>query len=75
MLPGLEAFVATAEDTVVTKLRWAKDAGRGKDRDDVRNVLGFRAGELNLPYIERWAAEHGTLALYREIAASIPPMD
>ena len=75
VIPGFHAFVATAEDTVVTKLRWAKDAGRGKDRDDVRNVLGFRAGALDLPYIERWAAEHGTLDLYREIAASIPPLD
>ncbi|NNJ24136.1 hypothetical protein [Alienimonas chondri] len=75
MLPGLEAWVAAAEDVIVTKLRWAKDAGRGKDRDDVRNVLGSRAGELDLPYIERWAAEHGTLDLYREIAASIPPLD
>ncbi|MEM9704014.1 MAG: hypothetical protein AAF907_16360 [Planctomycetota bacterium] len=75
MLPGLQAFVATAEDVIVTKLRWAKEAGRGKDRDDVRNVLGFRAGHLDTAYIERWAAEHGTLDLYREIAATIPPLD
>ena len=70
---GPDAWVQTAEDVIVTKLRWAKEAGRGKDRDDVRNVLGFRAGELDTAYIERWAAEHGTLALYREIAATIPP--
>ncbi|MEM9701151.1 MAG: hypothetical protein AAF907_01755 [Planctomycetota bacterium] len=75
MLPGLEAFVATAEDVVVTKLRWARDAGRGKDRDDVRNVLGSQSGNLDTAYIERWAAEHGTLDLYREIAATIPPLD
>ena len=75
LAPGLEAWIAAAEDVVVTKLRWAKEAGRGKDRDDVRNVLGFQAGKLDLPYIERWAAEHGTLELYREIAASIPPLD
>ena len=74
IVTGVTAWTATAEDVVVTKLRWAKEAGRGKDRDDVRNVLGFRAGELDLAYIERWAAEHGTLVLYREIAATVPPM-
>ena len=73
--PACSAWTATAEDVIVTKLRWAKEAGRGKDRDDVRNVLGFRQGELDLPYIERWAAEHGTLDLLRQIAATVPPMD
>ena len=75
MIPGVEAWVAAAEDVIVTKLRWAKEAGRGKDRDDVRNVLAFRQGELDLAYVERWATEHGTLDLYREIAATVPPMD
>ena len=31
-----ETFIPTPEDVIVTKLRWALIAGRGKDRDDVR---------------------------------------
>ncbi len=30
------AFVASAEDMIVTKLRWAQDAHRAKDREDIR---------------------------------------
>ena len=70
---GREAWVATAEDVILAKLRWAKDARRAKDRDDVEVVLFAQRGRLDTAYIERWAAEHGTLALYREIAATIPP--
>jgi hypothetical protein len=32
---GHSVFVATAEAMVITKLRWARDARRLKDRDDV----------------------------------------
>ncbi|QDT14639.1 hypothetical protein [Alienimonas californiensis] len=72
---GREAWAATAEDLIIAKLRWAKDTRRAKDREDLETVLFAQRGRLDLPYIERWAAEHGTLDLYREIAASIPPLD
>lgn len=40
-------WVATAEDMVVTKLRWARDAERAKDREDVRNMLAVRGDALD----------------------------
>jgi hypothetical protein len=71
---GRAVSVATAEDTIITKLRWATDARRAKDRDDVRNILAVRAEELDWAYVERWTAAHGTTNLLAEIRASIPPM-
>lgn len=69
---GRPVYIATAEDMIVTKLRWAREAGRGKDRDDVRNIVAVRWGTLDWAYVERWASEHGTLELLEEIKRSVP---
>ncbi len=68
-----EAFMATAEDMIITKLRWATLAKRAKDRDDVRNIIAVRGAELDWNYIERWCAIDGTTDLLGEIRDSIPP--
>jgi hypothetical protein len=69
---GRVAFVASAEDMVVTKLRWTLEAQRAKDREDIRNILAVRAPDLDWAYVERWAREHGTATLLDEIRASLP---
>jgi len=66
------AFVASAEDMIITKLRWAVGAHRSKDRDDIRNILAVQGDELDSPYLDRWSAVHGTAALLAEIRASVP---
>jgi len=66
----LEAWVAQPEDLVIQKLRWA----RNKDLDDVRNILSVQAGALDLDYIHRWTARHGTRARLDEVRSSIPPI-
>jgi hypothetical protein len=67
-----EVAMATAEDMVITKLRWAALANRSKDRDDVRNIIAVRSADLNWAYIERWCATHDTLRLLDDIRDSIP---
>lgn len=66
------AFVASAEDMIITKLRWAAGAHRSKDRDDIRNILAVQGAELDSAYLDRWSAVHGTAALLAEIRASVP---
>jgi hypothetical protein len=70
---GRQAFVATAEDTIVTKLRWAVLARRGKDTDDVRNIIAVRGNELDWDYLRHWTMQHGSHALLEDIRQSIPP--
>jgi hypothetical protein len=70
---GHAACVATAEDMIVTKLRWAAAARRSKDIDDVRNILAVRGPDLDWVYLQRWAAEHGTAVMLDEIRRSVPP--
>ncbi len=36
--------MATTEDMIITKLRWAAEARRAKDQDDVRNIIAVRLG-------------------------------
>ena len=64
---GRTAFIPTAEDVIIQKLRWFKQIRRTKDRDDVRNVLNEQWNALDWKYIERWCGEHGTSDLLNEI--------
>ena len=71
-LLGRHTNVAPAEDMIVTKLRWAGQAHRWKDRDDVRNMIAVRGSELDWPYVRRWTDEHGTTAILDEVIQSLP---
>ena len=68
---GRAIFVPTAEDVIVTKLRWA----RSKDKDDVRDVIAVQGDErIDWAYVHGWTGQHGTTALLDEIRRSIPPI-
>lgn len=68
---GREVFVASAEDMVITKLRWVVAANRPKDREDIRNILAVQ-GQLDWAYIDSWCATHGTAQILANIRASLP---
>lgn len=68
LLFGRKVWLLTAEDVIVSKLRWA----RSKDRDDVRNVLAVQQSRLDWSYLESWCRLHGTLALLEEIRRTVP---
>jgi hypothetical protein len=68
LLPGVRVSLASAEDTILSKLEWAKKAGRSeKQIDDAAGVLAVNPG-IDRAYIERWAAELGVTDLWREIS-------
>lgn len=61
-IAGRQTFVPTAEDVVITKLRWSRQGRRPKDISDATNVIAAQTGTLDWPYIERWCDLHGTRA-------------
>lgn len=66
--PGVPVVLASAEDTILSKLEWAKKAGRSeKQIEDAAGVLAVNPG-IDRAYIERWAPAIGVLDLWREIA-------
>jgi hypothetical protein len=64
-------FVLTAEDVIVTKLRWL----RPKDVEDIRDVIAVKSAKLDWDYIHRWTDIHATRAKLDEIRATIPKID
>ena len=68
-LGGVEVFIATAEDTILAKLEWAKEGESERQLRDVRGVLRMRDTDLDLAYIERWARELGVSALWDRVRA------
>ena len=69
LTPGARVSLASAEDTILSKLEWAKKAGRSeKQLEDAAGVLAVTP-EIDRAYVERWAAELGVLDLWREISS------
>lgn len=71
---GQEVFVASAEDVIITKLRWSRLGRRAKDVDDVLKVMATQQNRLDWDYIRHWCEQHGTWELATQIRDSIPPL-
>jgi len=69
---GREVFLPTAEDMIITKLRWAASGHRQKDLDDARNVILVQGNRIDWEYVHAWTERHGTRQLLdslREISS------
>jgi hypothetical protein len=56
-LLGARVFVASPEDTLISKLEWAKQGGGSQlQLRDVAGILQLR-DDLDISYIERWVAD------------------
>ena len=64
-----QVALATPEDTILSKLEWAKKGG-GSERQlaDVRGILDVRGEDLDREYIERWAKDLAVLELWHRVA-------
>lgn len=65
---GIAVQLASPEDTILSKLEWAKQGG-GSERQltDVRGVLDVKGAHLDRGYIERWVGELGLVELWQEL--------
>lgn len=64
---GRPTWIATAEDAIITKLRWANLLARAKDVADVQAVIATKGDALDWPYIEHWCDQHGSRELLEKI--------
>jgi hypothetical protein len=58
-LLGTDTRIATAEDTIVAKLDWARAGESERQLRDVAGILGASGDVLDRDYLERWIAELG----------------
>jgi hypothetical protein len=64
---GVDLFVATAEDTVLAKLEWAKLGESERQLRDVRGIIDVKGESLDIGYIERWLDDLGVRALWQRV--------
>lgn len=61
---SVRVFAATAEDTILAKLEWAKLGESERQVRDVIGILEVRGPVLDRAYIESWTAELGVTSLW-----------
>jgi hypothetical protein len=58
-IASVDVPTATAEDTIIAKLEWAKLAASERQLIDVAGIVRVRSGTLDLDYIEHWVEALG----------------
>jgi hypothetical protein len=54
---GNSVHVASAEDVLIAKLRWAKLGGSDRQLQDAAGIVSTQSTNLDVAYIERWVRE------------------
>ena len=72
---GVEVYLASPEDIVISKLRWGLRSESEKQRRDVLAILKVQQGELDYGYLYRWAAEFELLALLEALTIAAGVQD
>jgi hypothetical protein len=64
-IENIEFPVASAEDTILSKLAWFRRGGEASDRQwhDIPGVIRVQAGRLDEAYLRNWAEEPGVADL------------
>jgi hypothetical protein len=66
-LGGTPMSLATPEDTILSKLEWARKGGSDRQLDDVAGIVAVQGSALDTAYIERWSATLGVLDLWQRV--------
>lgn len=67
VIAGVEAWVATVEDAILSKLEWVSLSGSGRQRRDVVQMLIANVDVLDREYVDHWAGELGLTTLLSEL--------
>ncbi len=64
---GVRVLVATAEDTVLAKLEWAKLGESERQLRDVQALVEAKGASLDRAYVERWLDDLGVRELWERV--------
>lgn len=56
---GVEIFVATAEDAILSKLEWVKMGASERQLEDARGIIAVKGDALDRAYLAQWAVDLG----------------
>ncbi len=66
VIGGVATCVASAEDTILSKLEWSHRSGSERQMRDVVAVIQVQRQQLDIDYLEHWATELGIADLLHE---------
>jgi hypothetical protein len=66
---GTGVYVASAEDTVVAKLKWSREAGSHRQLEDAAGILRVCGGRLDRRHIAAWVERFGLATEWAEVEA------
>lgn len=69
-LLGHRAFIATAEDTIIAKLEWARAGESERQMRDVASILAVSGESLDFSYLERWTRQLGLTTVWEQVQSS-----
>jgi len=64
---GVDVWVISPEDVILSKLEWAKDSGSQQQMQDVLGVLQVQGEHLDREYLWKWAQELGVANKLEEL--------
>jgi len=67
---GVSVPMASAEDTIISKLEWAALGSSDRQLDDVAGILRVRGDSLDTPYIQQWVVALGLDDLWQRARAT-----
>ena len=72
---GVSVAVSAPEDTILMKLKWARDAG-GSERQyrDALGVYEVQRGLLNVAYLEQWIGHLGLTGDWQRLLTEAQPL-
>lgn len=65
-IEGINLFLISLEDLILSKLLWAKDSRSELQLNDVKNLTTFDREGLDLAYLENWADTLSVKTLLKE---------
>jgi hypothetical protein len=68
-IAGLSVYVASAEDSVLSKLEWAKLTQSERQLEDAAGILRVQQSTLDVAYIEHWVTQLGLTEQWQSIKA------
>ena len=72
-MQSVRTWVATAEDTILAKLEWAREGGSERQLRDVEGIVAVSGDILDLAYLRHWAEALGLADDLDRIGLPEPP--
>jgi hypothetical protein len=72
-LAGRRVSFASAEDTILAKLEWSRDAASDRQVADAQGIIQIHGARLDWSYLERWADDLGVRDLLERARPAAGP--